>query len=1124
MADDLAEKVFNVICNTGGFVELSSLLTDSSPLKHIKSKLEAKNWLIQHAGGRFVVVKDINDEVIGVRVELKKKICKHYLERGSCKVAKGKCRFWHICKSHLEGDCYGKCRHNRSHDFYDNDNEQKTKDLKIAKHPNGRLKNLVAWSLPQVCLLYLRNDCISDKCPYLHVCSNVVRELPCTSCGLSHSLTDFHNKNILKQYDLVPHKGMKTTFVCTSILVMKEQRSFTGEKHRSQNALASPANKLSDSATLSNATEDCPQRGTTGQESSSCGANDCHVNSNSEEISGGTDIDAKKNETKPDQPKSKKQQIQKNIPKYVNDLASSVTASASSKKNPGFLNIEEEEEEGHSDSSSEDNKSEWKSFLSAKGSQSIHQTFESKPSNKLVDNDPKFLEAKAVSKEDPKVDPCTSKGAAKAGTIRNDPPVLPAYSFENDFVKKWLLGVDDCSSDSTQSLEHPQTKDKPVRRKRKSSISSSCSSAPDPQKCTPFKKAVFDCILKEYNGTVPFRIISKRKDLFTEGCGDIATWFKARKESFLLKQSKDGTIIEISAYCRRVQFCFNQEHCSKKECSFLHACRNYIAGFCRFGSGCQRNHTFKNDENRKFISKLKLTGLSEEQLRKVVQLSIPQVCLDYNEGCCVLGESCGKIHICKDMIRKRCADQGICGLEHEEALLTAQATAILNRYGLKIKDGHVHSVVRTLLVCERKHSVDLNLTVKETISTATSMTSSNSAVESKGEKKQSGSSPFSLTSVSVAKTTSTVSTTSPSTMTKGATGSKNSSYQRSGPSPLIGIATCYPSDHIDNVIVSIRKEIFPSGNSGEPSERKVFECLCKEYNCSVTFSVISKRTDLFPAGFKDVESWFRKRKGSFLILENPDGKITEVSAFAAKARLCFSYNNAHYGTCAKDNCSFLHICRDYITDSCANGATCPRNHQFCNEKDKALLSQINLEKFTDEQLRRLVLSSSPLICVEYNDGICDRGDACPRIHMCSNHLKKCSREGRGCLLEHESAMTTDHTRAILERFRIDHLKPGAVKKAILLFDDLAQSRETGHVHSDKPDAPICSDFLLGKCKKGMKCSGHHCSLPYHWQYRVEGEGVWKSFTETDNEKVEKLYCDAMMDDCSATGFQLSFER
>ena len=111
MADDvLVEKVFNFICGSGGFAELSLLLKDSSPLRNIKSKLEAKNWLINHARGRFVVMKDSNDEVTGIRIDLKKKICQQYIKSGSCRRAQGKRKFWHICKSYIEGDCDGKCR------------------------------------------------------------------------------------------------------------------------------------------------------------------------------------------------------------------------------------------------------------------------------------------------------------------------------------------------------------------------------------------------------------------------------------------------------------------------------------------------------------------------------------------------------------------------------------------------------------------------------------------------------------------------------------------------------------------------------------------------------------------------------------------------------------------------------------------------------------------------------------------------------------------------------------------------------------------------------------------------------------------------------------------------------
>ena len=82
---------------------------------------------------------------------------------------------------------------------------------------------------------------------------------------------------------------------------------------------------------------------------------------------------------------------------------------------------------------------------------------------------------------------------------------------------------------------------------------------------------------------------------------------------------------------------------------------------------------------------------------------------------------------------------------------------------------------------------------------------------------------------------------------------------------------------------------------------------------------------------------------------------------------------------------------------------------------------------------------------------------------------------------------------------------------------------TGNILFNKPEAPICAEYILGKCKNGSKCTGHHCFLPYHWQYSADA-GEWKSFNEKDNQKLEKLYCDVTLEECSATGMQISHER
>ena len=213
----MAKDVFSFICEFGGFVELSVLLEDvSSPLRGRKSELQARNWLKTQRG---VVVIENDGKIEGVRVHLKKKICKQYADKGSCRRAKGKCKFWHICKGFLEGHCGGIC--SRSHDFFDNENRVKTQQLGIDKYPNRLVKKIVGWSLPQVCQLYLRGGCNSNKCFRLHLCSMAVQGSHC-GCSLSHSLVNNHNRAILNQFDLVPHPSLPIEFVRCSVLVPKD--------------------------------------------------------------------------------------------------------------------------------------------------------------------------------------------------------------------------------------------------------------------------------------------------------------------------------------------------------------------------------------------------------------------------------------------------------------------------------------------------------------------------------------------------------------------------------------------------------------------------------------------------------------------------------------------------------------------------------------------------------------------------------------------------------------------------------------------------------------------------------------------------------------------------------------
>ncbi|CAH3184147.1 unnamed protein product [Porites lobata] len=73
---------------------------------------------------------------------------------------------------------------------------------------------------------------------------------------------------------------------------------------------------------------------------------------------------------------------------------------------------------------------------------------------------------------------------------------------------------------------------------------------------------------------------------------------------------------------------------------------------------------------------------------------------------------------------------------------------------------------------------------------------------------------------------------------------------------------------------------------------------------------------------------------------------------------------------------------------------------------------------------------------------------------------------------------------------------------MIFLADLEVSTE--HIHWGNPDAPICPEFILGKCKNGSQCTGHHCILPYQWQYSDCNDHKWKNLNEEDNERLEKI--------------------
>lgn len=66
-------------------------------------------------------------------------------------------------------------------------------------------------------------------------------------------------------------------------------------------------------------------------------------------------------------------------------------------------------------------------------------------------------------------------------------------------------------------------------------------------------------------------------------------------------------------------------------------------------------------------------------------------------------------------------------------------------------------------------------------------------------------------------------------------------------------------------------------------------------------------------------------------------------------------------------------------------------------------------------------------------------------------MKKCCREGSGCDLDHEEAMQTGHTRALLERYQLDRLSSDLVKRIILVYGGTPKGKETGEISNNNAE-------------------------------------------------------------------------
>lgn len=105
--------------------------------------------------------------------------------------------------------------------------------------------------------------------------------------------------------------------------------------------------------------------------------------------------------------------------------------------------------------------------------------------------------------------------------------------------------------------------------------------------------------------------------------------------------------VQLCGFWHRGQSCRDGSRCS-----FLHVCRDWIAGVCAAGPECPGRHSF-DSTNVLLLPFPK--HFRDEDKREFIRSCHPTVCIDYNSPAgCGRGDSCPDLHLCNSFIRDRC--------------------------------------------------------------------------------------------------------------------------------------------------------------------------------------------------------------------------------------------------------------------------------------------------------------------------------------------------------------------------------------------------------------------------------------------------------------------------------------
>ncbi|XP_078359754.1 uncharacterized protein LOC144644197 [Oculina patagonica] len=1077
-----AVKVFNYICGKGGVAELSNLLTPPSPLAKKSTVYEVILWFETQKAleNGLVLIKNHRGEAIGLRIDLKKQMCLKYATTESCKSAK-RCKFWHICKKFLEGTCKGNC--GRSHDFHDEDNRDKTIELGFEKKPSGSLKGIVTGSFMQVCLMYLKNECFSDNCPYLHICPNAVRVTPCENCTLSHNFADPHNKNILVQYGFRPPRKFEVEVVRCNTLVPKQQKPFEASLKSLNKQAISGGNLpkfLPKSQTHSKELKREPVR-----------------------LSGLLQEAAKTKVSTAALPTSHQPRPQCAFPFRMGGEARSEGKSALGTR----LTSHQETAVPKTDSLPE----KVFNFICGKGGLASLSELLRHPSplaKKFSGPEQEYdakiwLQVQAQAEQGRKIILLETRDGEIVGA---------RVSFKQKLCLYYTsVSKGTCKSHNNCNFWHI------CKGYLEGGCQGNCGLSHNFHDEGNIKKVKKLGLEKHPTGTVRYVVASSLPQVClmyltnnvcqSNYCPYLHICLSTDKQDQLSHDHNMGILKQYDLTPEKTK-------------PNIMWCNILIPGQQRSFEAGQTNLAST-------ASPVPLMSLPTAQQHKNILGSQKQGSSKSSE----------KKKKRKPRQRKRKPNQqgeatGESQGSNANDIEEESSDSVSDNEDVQDKPDLYSS--SKFAVDPSKHSTNPwqeDCMERENSGTSKKPSRSHRAPQQSND----GLMEYEQVSGMIKNEAAegnliNLSDDDPVDDWQGAGASVDDYWNE----PLSQVDGLFFNDPFspsvagslsqDSTLSNSFDQISLEDHPEKSAVNVVFQYICNEHNGQVPYAVISQQQDLFPPDVIDIAAWFKENNNRFITIENKTGEIEAVRAYSPKARICFRYLMAKQG-CKDPKCFRYHVCKHYLANGvCPFGKKCrfSHSHNLKSPHNKYITKKLRLDSLSEEQLRVLISASVPEVCLDYNmhSGGCERGFRCNGIHICKYFVMGKCKKGDGCLLGHQSSLEMPHTKLVLEKYNLTKVPLRAVFSALLIRQmpsavKMVEQPKTGKATQmrDVPHSPhnICLEFLLGHCSKEQLCDHYHYRAPYMWQYKyssTDHQGdTWKSFTQSESETIEQQFCD-----------------